>query len=278
MPYGRHAAAALAEWLGPSGRPHLRTGTVGAARRRRGGVLEPTRRTAVSARRRGPSSRSTATASASATSCRRTCCATRARPICSITVLTCASCRSCSAMRRSRRRRSTRKVSQERMFDVYRSAHPRAPRSMSSVAIWRGDSSASLSRREPDVADDGVGGLAASSTASATCGIGCRWPTAVIRSTVARRFESHRASGRARRWRLRCCTTSASSTAASERSAASSRLSSVRERNGSADITITSRSAPTCSRAAGSSPVTVELVRGGGSAAAAQALRAADDI
>ena len=40
--------------------------------------------------------------------CRRTCCATRSRPISSTTAPICASCSSCSAMPTSRRRRSTR--------------------------------------------------------------------------------------------------------------------------------------------------------------------------
>ena len=38
VPYGRFAAAALAEWLGPSGRPHLEPERWARRERRRGGV------------------------------------------------------------------------------------------------------------------------------------------------------------------------------------------------------------------------------------------------
>ena len=110
VPFGR-AAGGGARRVVRAARPGAaRAGAVAPARRRRGGVPQPARRPARPARRRGRSSSSYGErAGIPAASCRRTCCATRARPTCSTTAPTCASCRSCSATRRSRRRRCTRR-------------------------------------------------------------------------------------------------------------------------------------------------------------------------
>ena len=84
-----------------------RTGAVGATRRLRGSVPEPSRGPSTPAGGMGDRQEVRRRASGSAAGCRRTCCATRVRRICSITAPTCASSRNCSGMRRSRPRRCT---------------------------------------------------------------------------------------------------------------------------------------------------------------------------
>ena len=59
---------------------------------------------------------------------RRTPCATRSRPTCSMAARTCGSSRSCSATRTSRRPRSTPTSRPGRLRAAYREAHPRARR------------------------------------------------------------------------------------------------------------------------------------------------------
>ena len=106
VPIGQAARRALSEWLSPSGR-----GALEPTRRARRGDAEAVflnqRGGRLSRQGRGGSCASTATGSDSAIGCRRTYCAIRARPTCSITAPTCVSFRSSSGMRRYRRRRCT---------------------------------------------------------------------------------------------------------------------------------------------------------------------------
>ena len=126
VPFGGAAAAALDEWFSPRRPGPAGAAAVAAARRRRGGVPQPARRPAEppggvggrqEVRRSGPASRP---------SCRRTCCATRARPTCSTTAPTCASCRRCSATPRSRRPRCTPRSARSGCGTSTARAHPRA--------------------------------------------------------------------------------------------------------------------------------------------------------
>ena len=103
----RRPRSALDEWFSPSGRARLVPAAVAAARRRRGGVPQPTRWPAQPPGRVAGDQEVRRARRHHATTCRRTCCATRARPTCSTTAPTCGSCRRCSATPRSRPPRCT---------------------------------------------------------------------------------------------------------------------------------------------------------------------------
>ena len=134
------------------------------------------------------------------------------------------------------------KVSQERLFEVYRAAHPRA-RSVNVVHLVAtlrhlavAAPAAGRGRR--------VGRAVAQRRPSASCGRRCRRRIAGTRSRSPAASPIGDPARRPRRWRVSCCTTSARSRPGWGRSAASWPPSSGRARDASASTTTTRRSAP----------------------------------
>ena len=122
------------------------------------------------------------------------------------------------------------KVSQERLFDVYRAAHPRATvtRELAHRHLARRFAT-SLSPRPPTAADEAWAASWLSPTRSG-CGGGCRTPIDATPSSSPAGSPPGGPARPGRRWPARCSTTSARSMPVSARSGVSWRRSSARAR------------------------------------------------